>query len=80
MPPDGPSSEDPGTPPPPSEPADAPGAYAGLPSAVAGRRARERGWSVVRLLPAGASVTMERRAGRLNLEVCGGVVHRCWAG
>ncbi|MCZ4119737.1 proteinase inhibitor I78 [Streptomyces sp. H39-S7] len=79
MPPAGPSSEDSGTIPPP-EPADAPDTYAGLPAATAERRARDRGWAVVRLLPAGASVTMERQSGRLNLEVRDGVVHHCWAG
>lgn len=79
MPPGGPSSEDSGAIPPP-EPADVPEAYAGLPSAAAELRARDRGWTVVRVLPAGASVTMERQAGRLNFEVQDGIVRRCWAG
>jgi hypothetical protein len=55
-------------------------AYVGLDADAAERRARERGWSTVRRLPAGAVVTMEFRAGRLNFTVEGGRVSRCWHG
>lgn len=62
------------------EPQDNPDNYVGLDSARAERLAEERGWSAVRSLPPGAIITMEYRAGRLNFEVTGGTVTRCWKG
>ncbi|GLF96156.1 I78 family peptidase inhibitor [Streptomyces yaizuensis] len=67
-------------PPPPGHPDEAPAAYVGLTAESAERRAREHGWRTVRSLPPGAIITMEYREGRLNLEVEGGTVVRCWAG
>ncbi|ELP63118.1 hypothetical protein STRTUCAR8_02579 [Streptomyces turgidiscabies Car8] len=67
----------------PEEPQDAqdtPDSYVGLDAAGAERLARERGWSAVRSLPPGAIITMEYRTGRLNFEVTGGRVTRCWKG
>ncbi|MDJ0343149.1 I78 family peptidase inhibitor [Streptomyces sp. H10-C2] len=54
--------------------------YVGLTTDEAERRARERGWSTVRSLPAGAIITMEYVAGRLNFSVADGRVTRCWQG
>jgi hypothetical protein len=65
---------------PPAQPDDAPDAYVGLAADVAEQLARERGWSTVRSLPPGAIITMEYLAGRLNFEVEGGTVIRCWPG
>ncbi|MET7714175.1 MULTISPECIES: I78 family peptidase inhibitor [unclassified Streptomyces] len=65
---------------PPAQPDDAPDAYVGLAADSAERLARERGWSTVRSLPPGAIITMEYLAGRLNFEVEGGTVIRCWPG
>lgn len=62
------------------EPQDSPDAYLGLGRDAAEERARERGWTTVRCLPPGAIVTMEYRAGRLNLEVRDGRVARAWKG
>ncbi|QDQ10719.1 I78 family peptidase inhibitor [Streptomyces spectabilis] len=67
-------------PPPPAEPQDAPDSYVGLDAAEAESRARARGWSTVRSLPPGTFITMEYLAGRLNFEVEGGRVKRCWKG
>lgn len=64
----------------PEEPQDTPDTYVGLEAAGAERLARERGWSAVRSLPPGAIITMEYRSGRLNFEVTGGRVTRCWKG
>lgn len=64
----------------PQPPRDEPESYVGLAADTAERRARERGWSTVRTLPPGAVITMEYRAGRLNLEVADGTVRRCWQG
>ncbi|MBB0232328.1 hypothetical protein FOE67_23240 [Streptomyces calidiresistens] len=55
-------------------------AYVGLPEADARRRAAERGWSTVRVLPPDAVITMEYIAGRLNLAVEAGRVVRAWEG
>jgi hypothetical protein len=55
-------------------------AYVGLARQEAEQRARDRGWSAVRAVPAGAVITLEYVAGRLNFTVEGGVVTRCWAG
>lgn len=65
---------------PPDEPQDTPDAYVGLDSRAAERLARDRGWSTVRSLPPGAIITLEYRAGRLNLEVRDGRVARAWKG
>ncbi|WP_455354611.1 I78 family peptidase inhibitor [Streptomyces sp. SYSU K217416] len=62
------------------DPADSPESYVGLDAAAAERLARSRGWSTVRSLPPGAIITLEYLAGRLNFEVDGGVVRRCWKG
>ncbi|MFB6816918.1 I78 family peptidase inhibitor [Streptomyces sp. NPDC056347] len=65
---------------PPAQPDDAPGQYVGLAADVAERRARSRGWTTVRSLPPGMVITMEFRSGRINFEVDGAVVTRCWLG
>ncbi|MGH4030885.1 I78 family peptidase inhibitor [Actinomycetota bacterium Odt1-20B] len=65
---------------PPVEPDDAPDSYVGLAAEQAELRARERGWSTVRSLAPGTVITMEYLAGRLNFEVDGGTVRRCWKG
>ncbi|MGC4950545.1 I78 family peptidase inhibitor [Streptomyces sp. DT224] len=65
---------------PPVQPDDAAGAYVGLSAEAAEQRARERGWSTVRSLAPGTVITMEYQAGRINFEVDGGVVRRCWTG
>ncbi|MGW1428294.1 I78 family peptidase inhibitor [Streptomyces sp. NPDC002431] len=65
---------------PPAQPDDAPGQYVGLTADAAERRARSRGWTTVRSLPPGTVVTMEFRSGRINFEVDGAVVTRCWLG
>ncbi|WP_328679568.1 I78 family peptidase inhibitor [Streptomyces sp. NBC_00322] len=65
---------------PPAQPDDAPSSYVGLEAESAGQLARERGWTTVRALPPGAIITMEYLAGRLNFEVEGGTVIRCWPG
>lgn len=62
---------------PPDDPTEA---YTGLAPDEAERRARERGWTTVRSLPAGAVITMEYVAGRLNFSVADGRVTRCWQG
>lgn len=61
-------------------PDDDPRAYLGMVREEAERRARDRGWSAVRAVPAGTVVTMEYVVGRLNFTVEGGVVTRCWVG
>ncbi|GAA2262423.1 hypothetical protein GCM10010145_28710 [Streptomyces ruber] len=66
--------------PPSPEPQDILDTYVGLDEGSAERRAREHGWSTVRSLPPGAIITMEYRVGRLNFEVQGGRVTRCWKG
>ncbi|MEV6650714.1 I78 family peptidase inhibitor [Streptomyces sp. NPDC051219] len=63
-----------------ADPADSPESYVGLDAAAAEQLARRRGWSTVRALPPGAIITLEYLAGRLNFEVDGGVVRRCWKG
>ncbi|MFJ1892742.1 MULTISPECIES: I78 family peptidase inhibitor [unclassified Streptomyces] len=65
---------------PPAQPDDAPGAYVGLASEAAERRARSHGWTTVRSLQPGTVITMEFRSGRINFEVDAGVVTRCWLG
>lgn len=65
---------------PPAQPDDATGAYVGLSADTAEQRARERGWSTVRALAPGTVITMEFQSGRINFEVDGGVVRRCWTG
>ncbi|MFI1396460.1 I78 family peptidase inhibitor [Streptomyces sp. NPDC020681] len=65
---------------PPVQPDDAPDSYVGLSAEGAERLARERGWTTVRALPPGAIITMEYLEGRLNFEVEGGTVIRCWKG
>ncbi|WP_190129393.1 I78 family peptidase inhibitor [Streptomyces mashuensis] len=64
----------------PSDPDDDLEAYVGLAEPEAVHRARSRGWTDVRSLPPHTIVTLEYRAGRLNFEVDGGVVRRCWKG
>ncbi|MEW1698737.1 I78 family peptidase inhibitor [Streptomyces sp. NPDC093249] len=59
---------------------DAPESYVGLDADRAERLARSRGWTTVRSLPPGSIITMEYLKGRLNFEVEGGAVTRCWAG
>ncbi|MFE0701758.1 I78 family peptidase inhibitor [Streptomyces sp. NPDC058872] len=59
---------------------DAPESYVGLGAEGAEQLARSRGWQVVRSLPPGAIVTMEYLDARINFEVEGGVVIRCWLG
>ncbi|MFD7533316.1 MULTISPECIES: I78 family peptidase inhibitor [unclassified Streptomyces] len=63
-----------------AQPDDAPDEYVGLAADAAERRARGRGWTTVRSLPPGAIITMEFRGGRINFEVDGAVVTRCWVG
>ncbi|MGW1886365.1 I78 family peptidase inhibitor [Streptomyces sp. NPDC001970] len=63
-----------------AEPDDTPETYVGLDADSAESRARSRGWSTVRSLPPGAIITMEYLVGRLNFEVDGGRVVRCWKG
>lgn len=63
-----------------AEPEDSPEEYVGLEAHRAERLARERGWHTVRSLPPGTVITMEYRFGRLNFEVDGGRVTRCWKG
>lgn len=65
---------------PPAQPDDNPESYVGLAAEDAEQRARERGWSHIRSLPPGAIITMEYVSGRLNFEVKGGTVIRCWPG
>ncbi|MFP3990308.1 proteinase inhibitor I78 [Streptomyces sp. E11-3] len=65
---------------PPTAPQDVPEAYVGLAAADAERRARTRGWSVVRAVPPGAFITMEFLEGRINFEVSDDIVTRCWQG
>ncbi|MGS2587111.1 I78 family peptidase inhibitor [Streptomyces hebeiensis] len=65
---------------PPAQPADDPDSYVGLDAERAERRARERGWTTVRALAPGTIITMEFVVGRLNFEVDGGRVVRCWLG
>ncbi|MEU8522535.1 proteinase inhibitor I78 [Streptomyces sp. NBC_01216] len=59
---------------------DAPDAYVGLARERAERLAGLRGWSVVRSVPAGSIITLEYLEGRINFEVDGGTVTRCWLG
>ncbi|RNL70575.1 I78 family peptidase inhibitor [Streptomyces sp. I6] len=68
------------TPTPTGQPDDAPETYLGLDADQAERRARSRGWTTVRSLPPGSVITMEYLEGRLNFEVDGGTVVRCWTG
>ncbi|MEN8653115.1 I78 family peptidase inhibitor [Streptomyces sp. 21So2-11] len=63
-----------------AQPDDAPEAYVGLDATRAERLARERGWSSIRALPPGTIITMEYLTGRLNFEVDGETVTRCWQG
>ncbi|MEV7090072.1 I78 family peptidase inhibitor [Streptomyces sp. NPDC093085] len=65
---------------PPRQPDDAPESYVGLDPESAERRARARGWTHLRALPPGSIITMEFVVGRLNFEVDGGRVVRCWSG
>ncbi|MFE3604119.1 I78 family peptidase inhibitor [Streptomyces sp. NPDC059096] len=65
---------------PPRQPDDAPESYVGLDAESAERQARGRGWTHLRALPPGSIITMEFVVGRLNFEVDGGRVVRCWAG
>ncbi|WP_137990257.1 proteinase inhibitor I78 [Streptomyces vilmorinianum] len=58
----------------------APESYVGLAAGRAEQLARDRGWSVVRSLPPGSIITMEYLEGRINFEVTGGTVTRCWLG
>ncbi|MFF8832747.1 I78 family peptidase inhibitor [Streptomyces sp. NPDC015131] len=64
----------------PQQPDDSTEAYLGLTADDAERQARARGWTTVRSLPPGSIITLEYLAGRLNFEVDGGTVTRCWAG
>lgn len=68
------------TPSSPAQPDDSPESYVGLDAAAAERRARDRGWDMVRALPPGSIITMEYMGGRINFEVDGSVVTRCWVG
>ncbi|MER5775420.1 I78 family peptidase inhibitor [Streptomyces sp. NPDC002039] len=61
-------------------PDDDPKRYVGLGTDEAERQAHRRGWSTVRTVPPGAILTMEYRAGRLNLEVEDDTVRRAWSG
>lgn len=63
-----------------SNPPDDLDAYLGLDREEAEARARERGWTTVRVLPSDAVVTLEYVAGRLNFTVDAGRVSRCWLG
>jgi hypothetical protein len=62
------------------EPQDSTDAYVGMDAGEAERLAGERGWFTVRRLAPGTIITLEYRVGRLNLEVDGGRVIRCWKG
>ncbi|MEV4439005.1 I78 family peptidase inhibitor [Streptomyces sp. NPDC049577] len=64
----------------PPDPDDVPEEYVGLDAEEAAARARARGWTTVRALEPGAIITMEFLSGRLNFEVVGGTVRRCWKG
>ncbi|OPF72330.1 proteinase inhibitor I78 [Streptomyces antioxidans] len=64
----------------PAEPDDDLDSYVGLDAGIAEERARTRGWSTVRTLPPGAIITMEYLRGRIDFEVDGGTVKRCWRG
>jgi hypothetical protein len=66
--------------PPGGNPSDDLDAYVGLTRQEAEDRARERGWTTVRSLPAGAVVTTEYVVGRLNFTVAEDRVRRCWLG
>jgi hypothetical protein len=63
-----------------AEPEDSPERYVGLEAGHAERLARAHGWSTVRSLQPGTIITMEYLFGRLNFEVEGGRVKRCWKG
>jgi hypothetical protein len=65
---------------PPAQPEDNTESYLGLAAQEAEDRASERGWTVVRALQPGTVITMEYMVGRLNFEVDGGKVIRCWHG
>jgi hypothetical protein len=65
---------------PPAQPEDNTESYLGLAAQEAEDRASERGWTVVRALQPGTVITMEYMVGRLNFEVDGGKVIRCWRG
>ncbi|MDN3293475.1 I78 family peptidase inhibitor [Streptomyces ficellus] len=65
---------------PPAQPDDTPQSYVGLDRHGAEERARSRGWTTVRSLPPGSIITMEFVAGRINFEVDGSTVTRCWVG
>lgn len=62
------------------QPQDDPDAYVGLAADDAEARARARGWTTVRTLPADAVITLEYLVGRLNFTVEQGRVSRCWQG
>jgi hypothetical protein len=61
-------------------PDDATQPYVGLPVEEAERRARDRGWAIVRSLPPDAIITLEYVATRLNFTVRDDHVTRCWKG
>ncbi|MGI5483588.1 I78 family peptidase inhibitor [Streptomyces lavendofoliae] len=64
----------------PAQPDDSAESYVGLDETAAERRARSRGWTTVRSLPPGSIITLEFVAGRINFEVDGSTVTRCWVG
>ncbi|WP_418956234.1 I78 family peptidase inhibitor [Streptomyces tritici] len=66
----------------PEPPEDTPQAYVGLDADSAERRARSRGWGVVRSLAPGSIITMEYLPSRINFEVDENenTVLRCWLG
>ncbi|MFF8291641.1 I78 family peptidase inhibitor [Streptomyces sp. NPDC016309] len=64
----------------PRQPDDTPESYVGLGGRDAERLARSRGWTTVRSLPPGSIITLEYVAGRINFEVDGDTVTRCWVG
>lgn len=63
-----------------NDPQDELESYLGLVAEAAEGRAREHGWTTVRMLQPGAIITMEYLVGRLNFEVEDGTVRRCWKG
>ncbi|MET8677482.1 I78 family peptidase inhibitor [Streptomyces sp. NPDC004647] len=65
---------------PPEPAADDLEAYVGLDGVAAEERARQHGWSTIRVLPPDAIITMEYMSGRINLAVKDGEVVRCWKG
>lgn len=63
-----------------NSPRDDPERYLGLTAEQAEAIAVDRGWTLVRVVPPDALVTMEYRVGRINFAADRGRVVRCWIG